>query len=143
MATIKFDGIKEYSNQIMELGKRGQGILKYASYDAAAIVCDAIKATAPVTDGKGYPVGGMRDSIGLQHFKDKHGYVYTCVVFRGYDQRGVPYHIMAAVLTSGRSDQPGRKKNPWIRKAVKSVEAQAIASMQKNIDKKMQEIMKG
>lgn len=137
MATIKFDGLKEYEEKIMELGKRGQGLFKYAAYDAAGMVCDAIKANCPKDEG------ALRDSVKISHYRDKNGYVYARITWDGYDSKGVPNAIKAAVLTSGRSDQPGRKKNPFIRRAVKSVEAQAIASMQKNIDKKMQEIMKG
>lgn len=138
MATIKFEGIDEYAAKLSVLGKAAIGICKYASYDAADIVCDAIKANCPVSDDK-RSSGDLKESIGLAKFRDDNGYIYTQVVFAGYDKKGSPMPLVARALESGRS---GGAKHPFVRPAVNSVKKAAEASIKKNLDAKLAEIMK-
>lgn len=132
MAKIEFQGIDEYAAKLSRLGQASEGICKFAVYDAAGIVCDAIKANAPVNSGD------LRDSISLSKFKDDDGFVYTEVVFPGYDSKGTPNLIKARVLESGSST---RQKHPFIRPAVNRVKSAAEASIERNLDKKINEIM--
>lgn len=134
MAKITFDGVDEYLKQIERLGRNPEGLIKYAVYDAAGIVCDAIKANTPEDSGD------LKNSVGLAEFRDKDGFIYTEVTFSGYDSRGVPNVLKARVLESGSST---RQKHPFIRPAVNRVKAAAEYSIEMNLNKKIDEIMKG
>lgn len=134
MAKIEFDGFEEYRKQLLKLGTSIEGVIKYAVYDAAGMVADAIKANTPVESG------ALQNSIGLTGFRNEDGYVYTKVVFDGYDGRGVPNALKARVLESGSSK---RKKHPFIRPALNRVKSAAEYSIEMKLDEKMKELMKG
>ena len=134
MAKIEFDGFEEYRKQLKKLGANVEGVIKYAVYDAAGMVADSIKAATPVD------TGALQNSVGLTDFKNEGGYVYTKVVFNGYDDRGVPNAIKARVLESGSSN---RTKHPFIRPAVNRVKSAAVFSIEMQLDKKINELMKG
>ena len=134
MAKIEFDGFEEYRKQLLKLGTSIEGVIKYAVYDAAGMVADAIKANTPVE------TGALQNSIGLTGFRNEDGYVYTKVVFDGYDGRGVPNALKARVLESGSSK---RKKHPFIRPALNRVKSAAEYSIEMKLDEKMKELMKG
>ena len=138
MATITFDGIDEYAKKLSVLGKDAKGICKFACYEAAGIVCDAIKANTPSN------TGDLKESVSLSKFADDEGFIYTQVIFPGYDRKGTPNVIKARVLEHGRSDAPkGLYKHPFIRPAVNRVKSAAEFSIEKELDKKINEIMKG
>ena len=134
MAKIEFDGFEEYRKQLLKLGTSIEGVIKYAVYEAAGMVADAIKANTPVK------TGALQNSIGLTGFRNEDGYVYTKVVFDGYDGRGVPNALKARVLESGSSK---RKKHPFIRPALNRVKSAAEYSIEMKLDEKMKELMKG
>lgn len=134
MAKIEFDGFEEYRKQLLKLGTSIEGVIKYAVYDAAGMVADAIKANTPVESG------ALQNSIGLTGFRNEDGYIYTKVVFDGYDGRGVPNALKARVLESGSSK---RKKHPFIRPALNRVKSAAEYSIEMKLDEKMKELMKG
>lgn len=133
MAKIVFKGIDEYAKQMAELGAHAEGVCKYAVYDAAGMVIDAIKAACPVDSGD------LRDSFVLTTFRNDNGYVYTKVVAEGYDSRGVPNAIKARVLESGNSTHP---KRPFIRPAVNGIKGAVETSIEINLNKKLQEYFK-
>lgn len=132
MAKIEFDGIEEYAKQLQALGANIEGAIKYAVYDAAGLVIDAIKANTPVDSGD------LRESASLTAFENEDGFVYTKVTFPGYDERGMPNPVKARVLESGSST---RKKRPFIRPAVNKTKAAAERIIEQNLDKKIKEIM--
>lgn len=134
MAKIEFDGFEEYRKQLLKLGTSIEGVIKYAVYDAAGMVADAIKANTPVESG------ALQNSIGLTGFRNEDGYIYTKVVFDGYDGRGVPNALKARVLESGSSK---RKKHPFIRPALNRVKSAAEYSIEMKLDEKMKDLMKG
>ncbi len=141
MAKIEFPGIGEYQKLLASLGASAEGVCKYAIYDAAGVVIDEIKARTPVDEESKSGSGDLRDSWCLTHMQNNEGFVYTKVDCPGYDRKGVPNRIKARVLTSGRSDQSGRKKNPFVRQAVNAVKSKAISLIEFNLDKKINEIM--
>lgn len=133
MATISFPGFEEYRHKIVESGNRIVGTIKYASYEAAGMVADAIKANAPVDSG------ALRDSIALTRYRTEKGFTYTKVVFDGYDESGTPNSLKAAALESGTSKMP---KRPFVRPAVNRVRKAAQASMAAALDRKFAQMMK-
>lgn len=133
MARIEFKGYDEYAKKITRLGRAGAGIIRYSVYGAAGMVIEAIKANTPVD------TGALRDSAILTNFENEKGYIYTSVQFVGYDEHGQPNAIAARVLESGSST---RRKHPFIGPAVRKVRQAAEAEIAKNLDKKINEIMK-
>lgn len=132
MAKIDFGGIELYAEQLAKLGARAEGICRYAVFDAAGMVIDAIKANTPAD------TGDLRDSEILTSFRNDNGYVYTQVVFDGYDRKGTPNAVKASAIESGTSRM---KKRPFIRPAVNRVKKDAEQSIEDALDRKINEIM--
>lgn len=139
MAKFVFIGCEEYIAELEKLGgKNSQGILKYAVYPGAAAVADAIRSEI---ESKHSDTGELASSLTLSTMRNDSGFVNTKVGFSGYDSRGVPNALKAAVLESGNSK--GRKGTHCISKAVKGAEAKAIQAMSDALDEKMSEIVGG
>ena len=132
MAKIEFQGIEEYAKKLAELGERAEGICKYAIYDAAGMVIDAIKAGTPVD------TGDLRDSVKLSHMVNQSGFINTKIVFDGYDRDGRPNALKARVIERGNSHQRAR---PFVRPAVNRVKASAEGAIAAALDQKITEIM--
>lgn len=138
MAKITIPNLAEYEKKIAKLGAAAEGVCKYAVYEAAGMVVEAIKQNTPVDSGD------LRDSCGLTDFKNDKGYIYTQVVFPGYDSKGVPNPVKARVLESGRSSPSGGKtqKHPFVRPAVNRVKKAAEFSIEANLDKQLKKYFK-
>lgn len=134
MAKITFPGLDEYAKELGQLEAKSSGIIRYSVYPAAQIALQAVKANTPVDSGD------LKESEALTKFQDKNGYVYTQIVFPGYDGNGTPNSIKARVLESGSSKQ---KKTPFIRPAIKAVEARVVETMKQNLDAAIKAAMNG
>lgn len=132
LAKIQFDGLDEYMKKLQSLGANVEGSIKRAVYPAAGMVIEEIKRSCPVDSGD------LRDSMALTRYENADGYVFTQIVFDGYDSKGVPNALKANVLESGSST---RKKHPFIRPAVNRVklaaETMIAAEFEKICDEKM------
>lgn len=133
MARIEFKGIDEYSKRLAKLEAKSESVCKYAIYDAAGLVADAIKENTPVG------TGDLRDSVALAPMQNDDGFIYTQVEFAGYDRKGTPNPLKARVLESGRSN---KKKHPFIRPAVKRVESAAQFAMETALNDIISKIVK-
>lgn len=125
VAKIEFDGLAEYMAKLAEIGANIEGTIKQAVYPAAGMVIEEIKRSCPVDSGD------LRDSMALVRFENENGYVYTKVVFDGYDSKGVPNALKANVLESGSST---RRKHPFIRPAVNRIKAAATAEIERQLN---------
>ena len=135
MATVKFEGLDEYISKLGKLGTDVEGMCKRAVYPAAGIVIEEIKRSCPVS----FPDGGdLRDSAALIRYENKDGFIFTQVVFDGYDRKGVPNALKANVYESGSSKQP---KRPFIRPAVKRVKLAAEMVIAQEFEKICEEKM--
>lgn len=140
MAKFKFEGIDKYIDSLEKIGPKGaEGIIKYAVYPGAAVVADAIRSEI-ATNHHGY--GDLENSLTLSTMRNENGYINTKITFAGYDRKGTPNAIKAAVLESGRSDNTIQATH-FISKTVKSVTDRAISEMSKALDQKIEEIMEG
>lgn len=146
MATIKFDGIEKYIQQLNQIGNQSVPIIKMAVYDGADIVADAIRSnlnsalsTAPLNVQR--RDGDLARSLNLNSMKNEDGFIYTKISWVGYDGDGTPNAIKAAVLEAGRSDQQ-RRKTGFIRKAVSSSQHQAEIAMADTFDREIKKIIK-
>lgn len=138
MAKFKFTGIEKYVDSLEKIGgKNAESILKYAVYPGAAVVADAIRAEIETNHKVS---GDLAKSLSLATMRNEDGYVNTKITFAGYDEKGVPNALKAAVLESGRSDRDGTH---FISKTVRAVTDRAIDEMSKALDKKIEQIMEG
>ena len=138
MAKFKFTGIEKYVDSLEKIGgKNAESILKYAVYPGAAVVADAIRAEIETNHKVS---GDLAKSLSLATMRNEDGYVNTKISFAGYDEKGVPNALKAAVLESGRSDRDGTH---FISKTVRAVTDRAIDEMSKALDKKIEQIMEG
>lgn len=132
MAKIEFKGIEAYAAQLAALGARAAGVCRYAIYDAAGFVAGEIKKAAPED------TGDLRDSVALTHMQDQDGFIYTRVVFQGYDRKGVPNALKARAIEKGTSRMPAR---PFVRPTVNRVRKQAESAISFALDEKIYSIM--
>lgn len=134
MAKIEFKGLDEYAKDLGRLAVRSEGLIKYAVYPAAQEALQAIKANTPVDSGD------LRDTERLTTFEDKNGFIYTTIIFPGYDEKGVPNPVKARVLESGSSKQP---KRPFIRPTMNAIKNQVVETMRKTLDEAIDKAMNG
>jgi phage protein, HK97 gp10 family len=133
MAKVDFKGIDEYKKQLAELGKSSEGICKFSIYEAAGMVLEAVKANTPRDSGD------LQNCISLAPMRNDNGYINTKIEWAGYDSKGTPNAIKAAVLERGRSN---KNKVPFIRPAVNSVKKSAENAIEAALEKKLKQIMK-
>lgn len=131
-ARITFKGVEEYQARLVNLGKRAHGCCKYALYEGAGKIADAIKAATPVDSGD------LRESLTVDDMTTTENEVYTLVHFSGYDSKGVPNAIKARVIDHGNSHVPAK---PFIRQAANRVRSASVAAMGEAMDRKINEIM--
>lgn len=101
------------------------GLMKRAIYDSAGLTADNVRGmlNSHVSDEA---TGDLARGININKMSAKNGNVYTSVGFDGYDRNGQPLPVIAAVLESGRSDQPGRRKTHFFSKAVRASRGPAL-----------------
>lgn len=134
MAKMTADGLYQYEKLLAELGADVEKMAKYAIYPAAGEVLDALKAATP------RDTGDLADSEILTHFRTEEGYVYTAIVFDGYDRSGTPNSLKARAIESGTSRM---KKHPFIRPTVNQIKAKVIEKIAQGTDEYIQNLMGG
>lgn len=132
MPKFEATGLEGYIKQLSDLGANVGGAIRKAVYPAAGMVIEAIKANTPVD------TGDLKDSLILTKFQDDAGFVYTEVVFEGYDRKGVPNSLKARAIESGTSKM---KKKPFVRPAVNRIKGAALIEMERNFDAIIKEMM--
>ena len=135
-------GLEDLEIEISEYGKRVTPLMKRAVYAGAGAIADNVRANlnAAVSDKA---TGELADCININRIGAKDGNVYTSVGFDGYINNGYDYSpapLAAAVLESGRSDQPGRKKTHFFSKALRAARVTALEAMRKEVYTYLDEI---
>lgn len=133
MAKIEFKGIDKYISSLKQLQNHGEGIIKQAVYDGAAIIADAVKAAVPAD------TGDLRDSMFTAVMQNENGYIYTKIGFAGYDSSGTPNQLKARVLEYGTTHVA---KRSFIRKAVNANKERAIAKMDATLNDRISKLTK-
>ena len=123
--------LDKYMERMAKLGDKTEACCKYAVYEAAGMVKDAIKARCPIGENAKH----LRDSIYLKEFTVQNGYVYTQVGYDGYDENDVPQALKARALESGHSSPKGvTGRHPFVRPALTAVRSAATQSIQDKLD---------
>mgnify|MGYP007057716335 CR=1 FL=1 len=135
-------GLEDLEMEISEYGKRVTPLMKRAVYAGAGQIADNVRANlnAAVSDKA---TGELAECININRIGAKDGNVYTSVGFDGYiNDFNTPAPIAAAVLESGRSDQPGRKKTHFFSKAVRAARVSALEAMREEVYRYLDELKK-
>ena len=137
MAKIELTGLDEYIAKMNSLGRDVEGIIKRAVYPAAGMLADAIVDAAPELSGD------LKESVGIAKYQNESGYVFTTILFDGYDHNGVPNDLKANALEHGRSSPSGGivGKHPFIRPTVTRIREMLIGRIQDDFIKYCEEKM--
>lgn len=113
-------------------------VMKLSLYEGANVVAKAVRAAADKH-------GNLGEGVKVATHRQIADGVDTVVFFGGYDSDETAFAIKANVLENGRSDprQGIVKATHFMRKAVKSCEAEAEARMKATFDETMGKILKG
>lgn len=160
MAKLHFEGMAEYELKLSKLKNGSKEIAAKAIYAGAAIMADEIKANIkelPVQmgargDSKNKinsitPVQkeGLMESFGISSLQEDHGFWNVKLGFDGYNRtrtkkypKGQPNAMIARSVESGTSF---RKKNPFIKRAIKAKETAVVAEMGRIVDEEIKKMM--
>ena len=126
---IYVKGFDELEYALSDIGKRVTPLMKQAVFASAGVVANNVRASlnAAVSDEA---TGELANHININKIGAKDGSVYTSIGFDGYlrNDKRAPASIVASVLESGRSDQPGRKKTHFFSRAVRRAQSAALAA---------------
>ena len=127
---------REIGNMFEELDSRAYSIAAAGLYDGADKIADEIKENIPVDSGD------LASSLFIARFERGLNRVDTVIGFAGYDSKGTPNPLKAAVLESGTSDG----KHPathFFSRATRNAKSRAEAAIEEKIEKKINEITGG
>lgn len=120
---------------------KATSIAKQMVYVGAGDIADAVRESLNryVSDKA---IGELANGLDTTSIKVSGTVVGNSVRFDGYDSKGVPLALIAAVLESGRSDQPNRKATHFFSKAVNATRQKALGSMTDKFDEIIEKISK-
>lgn len=131
---INFQPLDELTKNL-EAVSRGN-MAKYVLYPGAGDVADKIRAS--LNHAIKNPTGALARSLNIATMRGSAFKADTVVSFVGYSKRrgkDVPNALIAAVLESGRSDQPGRTATHFFSNAVRAARKSAPKEMEKAADR--------
>lgn len=131
---FNYDIPNELGNMFNELDSRAYGIAAAGLYDGAEKIADEIKSNVPKD------TGDLAKSLFIAKFERGMNRVDTVVGFAGYDSKGVPNPLKAAVLESGTSTH---KATHFFSRATRSAKASAEAAIAAKIEKQIDNITGG
>lgn len=140
MATIKFDGLKEYEAKLSMLSKNLRPICGRVTYEGAKVVADEVrKEMEKLPEETGVTKRGLQKGFGISNIRDDNGFYNVKLGFDGYNERGVANQLMARILESGTSKT---KKHPFVRPAVNRSRQKCLQEMQETLDEEIEKTMK-
>lgn len=140
MAKMKVVGIDNFIEQLASVGKASEEMTKKMVRAGAIPIAKAIRANLRKNlQNAKHSTGDLEKSLGIAPVKkDKNGIINTKVGFTGYDRKGTPNPLKAAVMESGASNI---KKRPFIRPAVNKAKNEAIEAMGKVFDEELNKLI--
>ena len=152
MANLKWEGLEEYENQLLELKNISRTCIGEAIHAGAGIVADAVKQATeslPIDNRmakngeqlNGVTVlqkQGLIESFGIAKLQDDGGYLNVKLGFDGYNSvstqsypSGQPNAMIARSVNSGTSF---RRRIPFVDDTVNAKKAACEAAMRKKFD---------
>lgn len=159
--SLKAKGLDDLITALHQLDADTDGIISAAMYEGAGMILDAVKREIEkIPEDNGYKKpGDLRDDItsdekkdllthvGIARYTKKGSAIHTAIGFNGYSSHktkkypnGVPITLIARSIESGSTV---RKKRPFVRTAVKSVQEQVTQKMQERLAAEITKKMEG
>lgn len=144
MAKMTVKGFDEIEKWLTGHGDKSVSLSKRCVYAGAHAVADDVRESAKAAI-KTDPEHTKRQTgemladghFGVTHIKANGNSAETTVGFSGYDSKGTPVPLIAAVLESGNSTN-SQKATHFFSHAVRSAKPKAFSAMQKLVDKFME-----
>lgn len=143
MSRVSFNGWEQLETTLEDIADKTEGICKKMVYSGAGTIADAVRGSLrSVVSDKA--TGKLANSLDIRPIKtDSRAKVFTSVTFDGYDTNKTPFAIEAAVLESGRSDQPGRQATHFYSNAVRASKGTAQTKMAEEFNRSINQLTKG
>lgn len=152
MAKMSIQGLDEYALLLSRFEGNGDGIIKAAIYEGAAVVADAVASeikalpTETKSGTEKSKINGITsrqkadliDGAGLAAMTNENGDWNTKYGFDGYGmvptkkyKKGLPNVLLVRSIIAGTSF---RNKNPFVRRAINRCRQKAVDAIGKKID---------
>lgn len=138
---LSFDGLDDVQKMMETIANKSVPIAKQMVYVGADQIADAVRASLE-KEVSSKATGQLANSLKLTKMRTATDGAFNNQTFIGYDDKGQPFAVIASVLESGRSDQPGRNATHFYSKAVRSAKAKAETEMQDKFDEIIEKITK-
>ena len=138
---LSFDGLDDVQKMMETIANKSVPIAKQMVYVGADQIADAVRASLE-KEVSSEATGQLANSLKLTKMRTATDGAFNNQTFIGYDDKGQPFAVIASVLESGRSDQPGRNATHFYSKAVRSAKAKAETEMQSKFDDIIEKITK-
>lgn len=139
---LNFDGLDDVQKMMETIANKSVPIAKQMVYVGADQIADAVRASLESAVSSN-ATGRLADSLKLTKMRTATDGAFNNQTFIGYDpETHQPFAVIASVLESGRSDQPGRNATHFYSKAVRSAKAKAETEMQDKFDEIIDKITK-
>lgn len=138
---VDFKDLEKIEKLLDTLGDKATPIAKQMVYVGAGDVANSVR-TSLLSKVSDEATGDLANGLDTTAIKVDGSTVYNTVSFHGYDRKGQPLALIAAVLESGRSDQPNRKATHFYSSGVRSARGQALEDMANKFDTIIEKISK-
>lgn len=138
---MSFEGLDDVQKMMETIANKSIPIAKQMVYVGADQIADAVRASLE-KEVSSEATGQLANSLKLTKMRTATDGAFNNQTFIGYDDKGQPFAVIASVLESGRSDQPGRNATHFYSKAVRSAKANAETEMQDKFDEIIEKITK-
>ena len=136
---VDFKDLEKIEKLMNTYSEKSTSIAKQMVYVGAGDIADAVrKNLSAVLSNEA--TGQLADGLDTTAIKVNGSVVGNSVRFDGYDSKGVPLPLIAAVLESGRSDQPNRVATHFYSNAVNSARGKAQSDMAAKFDEIIEKI---
>lgn len=135
---MKTTGIDAVIDQLETVGKAAKGVAKFALYEGAGTIADAVKAAAGKLPYKDTTVAQIQGAVGITKMRSTADGTETNVGFEGYfGDSGFPIPYFVREVENGTSRIPA---HPFVKSTANKYKAQAIAAMEAAGQAKLEEI---
>ena len=147
MATITFDGLDAYRDQLQDILKHVPKMINASIYDGAGVLAEAVQAEITgLSELEAVQRDGLHDGLGIARFWQEKGATVTKIGFEGYNRKitkrwpkGQPNAMIARSLIRGTS---WMRANRFTARAAKKAREKCIGVMQTRFDVELQKYTK-
>lgn len=147
MGRVITTGIDDLVAQLENTAAAIKGVGKYALYEGAGVMADAIREAAGGLPYKGSTVAQIQDAVGITKFKDTEDGSGTSIGFDGYfssgkgkDGKPIAIQFFVREVEGGTSKIPA---HPFVRRAAQAAQPAAEAAIVDAAERKIKQLTGG